>query len=113
MPTTPEEKADQAEKAFDSALETIQNEAKRYQEFAHVQGFRYSLAKTATVVLSVLTPTLVTFQMQHSAPEEFQVAIRIGTVALTSLAGIVAGLQAAFRWGEGYARWTGTGLDLA
>ena len=112
MPAPKEEQAAQVETAFNSTLETIQREAKQYENLAHTQRSRYSWAKMATVVLGVLTPTVVTFQTQQSLPQ-FQFALGIGAIALTAFAGIVTGLQAAFRWGEGYARWTGTGLALS
>jgi hypothetical protein len=106
-----EQRAVLAEQALDSTLETTARKAREYKELAQKQRLKYSIAKTLAVVLSVSTPTFVAFQtQQHSASHTF--AFSIVAICLTTGTGIVTGLQAAFKWGEGFARSTVAALQL-
>jgi hypothetical protein len=106
-----EQRAILAEKALDSALETTAQKAGEYKELAQKQHLKYSIAKTLAVVLSVSTPTFVAFQTQHLSANH-ALAFSIIAICLTTGTGIVTGLQAAFKWGEGFARSTVAALQL-
>lgn len=111
-PSTPEERAQAVESALDSTLNAIRDKAQQYQQLAESQRRRYNWARAATVVLGVLTPTFVTFQTQYHASAKVAIVLGIIAIAVTASTGIVTGLQAAFRWGEGFGRASTTSLEL-
>ncbi len=89
-----------AEKALDVTLQAAETRAAEFLRLAQVQRRRFSTARTFAVFLGVLTPTLVAFQTQRTEIKWLPVV----AILLTAGTGIVSGLQAAFKWGEGYAR---------
>lgn len=110
---TPEERASAVEGALNSTLASIRAKALELEKLADRQRRRYNWARSATVILGVLTPTFVTFQTQHSGGSP-QLAFWLGILAIgiTAATGIVTGLQAAFKWGEGFGRATTASLEL-
>jgi hypothetical protein len=106
-----QQRAEMAEKALDETLDAAVKKAKEYQELARSQRRKYSIAKALAVVLGVSTPTFVAFQTQHSFPE-YNLLFSIIAICVTTGTGIVGGLQAAFKWGEGFGRSTIAALQL-
>lgn len=109
---TPEERAKAVEQALDSTLKAIRAKAQEYQELAESQRRRFNWARGATVVLGVLTPTFVTFQTQHTSNPQLAFWLGLLAISITASTGIVTGLQATFRWGEGFGRASTTSLEL-
>jgi hypothetical protein len=99
-----QQRAEMAEKALDATLAATEKKANEYQDLAQSQRWRYSIAKALAVVLGVSTPTFVAFQTQHPFPD-YNLLFSLIAICLTTGAGIVSGLQAAFKWGEGARRW--------
>ena len=110
--STPEQRANAVENALDSTLKAVRDKALEFQQLADRQRRRYNWARAATVILGVLTPTFVTFQTQHSGSPQLAFWLGIFAIAITAAAGIVGGLQASFKWGEGFGRATTTSLEL-
>lgn len=110
-PSLEQQRAEQAQTALDETLAAAEEKAKMYQELARTQRRRYSIAKALGVVLGVSTPTFVAFQTQHSSVK-YALLLSIIAICLTTGAGIVTGLQAAFKWGEGFGRSTTAALQL-
>jgi hypothetical protein len=110
-----QKRADMAEKALDATIKVIRDKAEYYRQLAHGQRRKYAVAKCLAVALGVLTPTFVAFQTQQSFTAEQWTAkliFGLAAIALTAGAGIVTGLQAAFKWGEGFGRSTTANLQL-
>jgi hypothetical protein len=107
-----EQRAKDVETALDATVNTIRNKAREYQRQAEAQRRRFAWAKGATVTLGVLTPTFVTFQTQHTGTPEVSLWLGIAAIAITASTGIVTGLQATFRWGEGFSRASTASLEL-
>lgn len=110
-PSLEQQRAEQAEQALDDTLAAAVERAKIYQDLARAQRRKYSIAKALGVVLGVSTPTFVAFQTQHSSAQ-YALLFSIIAICLTTGAGIVTGLQAAFKWGEGFGRSTTAALQL-
>ena len=104
-------RAELAEEALDATLQAAQKKASEYQKLARRQRCRYSIAKALTVVLGVSTPTFVAFQTQHPSGE-YSLLFSVIAICITTGAGIVGGLQVAFKWGEGFGRSTIASLQL-
>ena len=89
-----------AETALDEAVSLIRNKAEDYRKLARAQRRKYAFAKSLAVILGVLTPTFVAFQTQYTVPANLEYQkLLFGLVAigLTAGAGVVTGLQAAFK----------------
>ncbi len=110
-PSLEQQRAEQAERALDETIEAAEKRARVYQELARAQRRKYSTTKALGVVLGVSTPTFVAFQTQHSSVN-YALLFSIIAICLTTGAGIVTGLQAAFKWGEGFGRSTTAALQL-
>jgi hypothetical protein len=106
-----QERAKLAENALDDTLKAAEKRAAEYLALAHSQRVKYSVAKSLAVVLGVLTPTFVAFQTQHSSAN-YSLLLGIIAISLTAGTGIVTGLQATFKWGEGFGRSTTAALQL-
>jgi hypothetical protein len=63
------------------------------------------------VVLGVSTPAFVAFQTQHTFAN-YSLVFSVLAILLTTGTGIVTGLQAAFKWGEGFGRYTTAAQQL-
>jgi Protein of unknown function (DUF4231) len=109
---SPEERAANVERAFNSALATVRTRASEFQRLAERQRGRFNRARAATVILGVITPTFVTYQTQHNGGPEVAIVLGILAILFTASAGIVAGLQTTFRWGEGFGRASSASLEL-
>jgi len=105
------QRAEMAEKALDDTLHSAMEKAREYQDLARRQRKKYSIAKFFAVVLGVSTPTFVAFQTQHSG-DSYKLLFSILAICLTAGTGIVTGLQAAFKWGEGFGRSMIAALQL-
>jgi hypothetical protein len=107
-----EERTKAVEKALDSNLAAIRAKALEFQQLAGRQRRRYTWARSATVVLGVLAPTIVTFQTQHSGSSQLTFWLGILAITITAGTGIVTGLHASFKWGEGFGRAATASLEL-
>jgi uncharacterized membrane protein (DUF485 family) len=110
-PSLEQERAENAQEALDTTLDATERKAKEYHELARIQRRRYSIAKTLALVLGVSTPAFIAFQSQHSFAN-YGLIFSVLAIVLTTGTGIVTGLQAAFKWGEGFGRYTTAAQQL-
>lgn len=101
----------EVENALNSTLQAIRAKAEEYRGMSSRQRSNYNWAKSLAITLGVLTPTFVAFQAQAFLPT-WDFYLGLVAVVLTATTGIVSGLQASFKWGEGYARAAMASLQL-